>query len=299
MVQSAGGGEALVAQLGLAFAAQRGAYEHRQALLGQLVGDKLAVGTVVQRGLDAELLGDTDGGEDVVGPVSVAFQGNFTVDDRQHGLQLHVEGGILPGQLIIPVTASLEQQLPQQCCHRHPGHGTLLQALSVAALGVFAEGAFHGGGLLQQHIVYPFTGQLQHREGAAHHVGAAGAGAGGGDTTPQGVGEGTVLRIDGVDGPQLRRQGFHDLIVVHALPAQTLIVQTDVTVGLHAAGGQQTAACVDDGAALWGVDVGSDGGDAAILRQQAAVGQLRPDDGHDVGVLNEDHGDPSCFHRLG
>ena len=54
----------------------------------------------------------------------------------------------------------------------------------VAALGVFAEGAFHGGGLLQQHIVYPFTGQLQHREGAAHHVGAAGAGAGGGDTAP-------------------------------------------------------------------------------------------------------------------
>ena len=60
-----------------------------------------------------------------------------------------------------------------------------------------------------------------------------------------------------------------------------------------------TAVCVDDGAALRGVDVGGNGGDAAILRQQAAVGQLRPDDGHDVGVLNEDHGDPSCFHRLG
>ena len=115
------------------------------------------------------------------------------------------------------------------------------------------------------------------------------------------------LRWEGMDyneiveplTPQLRRQGFHDLIVVHALPAQTLIVQTDVTVGLHAAGGQQTAVCVDDGAALRGVDVGGNGGDAAILRQQAAVGQLRPDDGHDVGVLNEDHGDPSCFHRLG
>ena len=288
-----------MAQLGLALAAQGGPHEHRQALLGQLVSDELAVGAVVQGGLHPEFLGNPHGGEDVVGPVSVAFQGNFTVDDRQHGLQLHVEGGILPGQLIVPVALGLEQQLPQQRRHGHAGHGAFLQALAIAALGILAEGALHGGGLLQQHIVHPLACQLQHREGAAHHVGAAGAGAGGGDTAPQGVGEGTVLRIDGVDGPQLRRQGFHDLIVVHALPAQTLIVQTDVTVGLHAAGGQQTAACVDDGAALRGVDVGGDGGDAAILRQQAAVGQLRPDDGLDVGVLNEDHGDPSCFHRLG
>lgn len=102
MVQGAGGGEALVAQLGLAFAAQRGAYEHRQALLGQLVGDKLAVGTVVQRGLNAELLGDTDGGEDVVGPVSVAFQGNFTVDDGSMASSFMSKAGFFPGMLIIP-----------------------------------------------------------------------------------------------------------------------------------------------------------------------------------------------------
>ena len=68
LVQGAGGGEALVAQFGLALAAQGGPHEHRQALLGQLVSDELAVGAVVQGGLHPEFLGNPHGGEDVVGP---------------------------------------------------------------------------------------------------------------------------------------------------------------------------------------------------------------------------------------
>ena len=146
-----------MAQLGLALTAQGGPHEHRQALLGQLVGDQLAVGAVVQGGLHPEFLGNPHGGEDVVGPVGVALQGDLAVDHRQHGLQLHVEGGILPGQLIVPVALGLEQQLPQQRRHGHAGHGAFLQALAIAALGILAEGALHGGRLLQQHIVHPLA----------------------------------------------------------------------------------------------------------------------------------------------
>ena len=229
--------------------------------------------------------------------MGVALQGDLAVDYRQHGLQLHVEGGILSGQLIVPVALGLEQQLPQQRRHGHAGHGAFLQALAIAALGILAEGALHGGRLLQQHIVHPLACQLQHREGAAHHVGAAGAGAGGGHAAPDGVGEGLVLGVDGVDGPQLGSQGVHDLVIVHALPAHALVVQADVAVGLHAAGSQQAAAGVDDGAALRGVDVGRHGGDAAIFGQQAAVGDIRPGDGLYVSVTDQQHSNTSHFYR--
>ena len=285
-------------QLGLALAAQGGAHKHRQTLLGQLVGDQLAVGAVVQGGLHPEFLGDPHGGEDVVGPVGVALQGNLAVDHRQHGLQLHVEGGILSGQLVVPVALGLEQQLTQQRRHGHAGHGAFLHALTVAALGILAEGALHGGGLLQQHIVHPLAGQLQHREGAAHHVGTAGAGAGGGDAAAESVGECPVLGVDGVDGPQLGGQRLHHLVVVHALPAQALVVQADVAVGLHTAGGQQAAAGIDDGAALRRVDVGSDGGDAAAVGQQTAARNVRARDGLYVSVLDQQHSDTSLCCKL-
>ena len=49
-----------------------------------------------------------------------------------------------------------------------------------------------------------------------------------------------------------------------------------MTVALHAAGSQQAAAGVDDGAALRGVDVSRHGGDAAAVGQQTAVGDIRP-----------------------
>ena len=80
------------------------------------------------------------------------------------------------------------------------------------------------------------SGQLYDDERAADDVCAAGSGAGRRHAAAQGQPEGLVLRIDGVDGAQLRRQRLDDLIIIHALPAHALVVEADMAVRLHAAG---------------------------------------------------------------
>ena len=101
------------------------------------------------------------------------------------------------------------------------------------------EGALHGDGIFDDHIVHPLARGLDGDEGAADDVGRAGAGAAGGDAALPGKGKGLIQRPDGVDGAHLGGDGIDALVVVHALPAHGLVVQTDVAVGFHQTGGHQ------------------------------------------------------------
>ena len=288
-VQNARCRKALVPQLDLALAAERRANKDRIALLSQLVRDDLTVGAVVERQLEVKLPRDAHGGQNIVRAVRVALDRNFSVHDRQHRFQLHVQRRIFSCRLVVAVADGAHQQLAQKSGHGHTRHGTLLFALSVAALRVFAERAFHRRRRPQYHLVNTLACQLENGERAADDVCTAGAGAGCRHAAAQRQTERLILRIDRVDRAQLRRQRINDLVIVHAFPTHGLIVKADVAVCLHAARREQPPLRINDLCAHGRVDLRRNCGDFSVLNQQTAVRNIRSGHRFDVCVLNQQH----------
>ena len=236
-------------QLHLGFAAQSGPHQHGAAFLRQFIHNEGAVGAVVQGNLQIELLGDAQGGKNVVGAVGVGLQGDFPAHYRPHGVQLHVKIRFFlrlalfigfPFLLIFP---GFEEQPPEQGGGAHPGGRDLLLA-AVNPLGIFAEGYFHRRRVLDHHFIHPLAAELDGAEGAAHHIGAAGAGDGAGNAGFQRLGKALVHGVDGVNAPHLGGNGVGGLVDIVAHPAHNLFLQADVAVGLHKARRHQAARSV-------------------------------------------------------
>ena len=95
--EDAGGLEGLVDQLDLAGVGEGGAHGHGDVGADQFVNDEVALGAVFDGDLDAELLGDAQGGADIVGAVGVGLEGHLALEDGDEGLHLHVKFGALEG----------------------------------------------------------------------------------------------------------------------------------------------------------------------------------------------------------
>ena len=243
---------------------------------------------MIQRQLDTEFLGNADGSQNIIGTVSMSLQRKLALNDGDHGFQLHVKGRILSGLLVLQITLGLEQQLPKQSGGAHSGHGTLLSALTVAALGILAEGALHGDGILDDHIVHTLAVELDGDKRAADHVGTAGTGAGCGDAAADGVIERFVHGIDRINGTQLRGNGINDFVVVHAFPTHGLVVKSDVAMGIHTAGSHQTTLSIDDLSALGSGDLLRNGDNLAVITDEnAAAGKIAACHRFDVTVFDQ------------
>ena len=96
-------------------------------------------------------------------------------------------------------------------------------------------------------------------------------------------------RVDRVDGAQLRRHRVDDFIIIHALPAHSLIVKADVAVRLHAARREQPSLRINDLHACGRADHRRDGGDFSVLDQQTAVRKVFSGHGFDMCVLDQQH----------
>ena len=93
----------------------------------------------------------------------------------------------------------------------------------------------------------------------------------------------------------MRGDRVYDLVVVPALDADALIVQTDVAVGVDAAGSHQTAFCIDYLRAFGHGQICANGHDLAVLQQHIAAGQVGGIHRLDISVLNQNHCcDPFC-----
>ena len=167
--------------------------------------------------------------------------------------------------------------------------GLCFFVLPVAALWVFAERAFHCCGRPQYHLVNALASQLEDGERAADDVCTAGAGAGGRYAAAKRQTERLILRIDRVDGTQLRRQRINDLVIVHAFPTHGLIVKADVAVRLHTARREQPPLRINDLCVCGCVNFRRDCGDFSVLNQQTAVRNIRSGHRLDVCVLNQQH----------
>ena len=198
---------------------------------------------MVQGDIHVKFLGDAQRGEDIVRPVGVGLQRNFLVNHRQHSLQLHIHRGLFGvfrvggiGFFGLVVFHCPGQQVPQQRRRAHAGNRHFFLA-AVNPLGVFAKGAFHSHRIFEDHVVYPLAVHLDCHKGSAHHVAAAGAGHRSGDAGGRRLGQGFVHRLDGVNGPDMRRHGVGAFIAVCAFKADGGFLQADVAMAVHQAGG--------------------------------------------------------------
>ena len=73
-------------------------------------------------------------------------------------------------------------------------------------------------------------------EGAAQHVGAARAGAHGGDAALQGAAYPQLQGVEAVDAPKVGGHNVSHLVVVVAFKAHTVVVQAQMAVGINEAG---------------------------------------------------------------
>lgn len=110
--------------------------------------------------VQAELLGNADGREDIVGPVGMKVSLYLTAQHRQKRLTLHVKlrrihiGVYRSPVLLFKILPRLEQRLADNGRRGHAGDGRLI-AVVIAALGILAQCKFHGSRCLNDHIVNP------------------------------------------------------------------------------------------------------------------------------------------------
>ena len=278
-------------ELLLGLAAERGADEAGAFGLGEAVDDECAVGAVVERDLDAELIGNAERREDVIGAVGMGLERDLAVDHGQHRLHLEVEGTrfalLFGGGDVLLVLSHLVGRLAQKPGDGHAGDRRLASVLPVAALGIFAEGDLHGDRALEDHGVDVVADELDRGEGAADDVRGAGAGNGRGDARRKGDGNRLVIGPEAVNGAHVGRDGVGALVDVGALPAGGFAMEAEVAVGLDEAGGDDEAVRVDDAAVGRRFDLFADCGDFAAFDEDVAFGNVLSGNGLDVSALNE------------
>lgn len=129
--------------------------------------------------LQSELLGDTDGGGNVVRPVGVNVDGQLPSDHGQQGLQLGVIVGlvlllVLRGSFqLLSILQGLGQVFPDDGGGSHTGDRGFMP-LVVNAFWIFSQSQLHGRRCLDHHGVHPLSGGLNGGELTGDGVGGAG-----------------------------------------------------------------------------------------------------------------------------
>ena len=233
----------------------------------------MALGAVLQSHFDSKLFGNADGGTDIVGPVGMGLQGDLALKDRDQSFHLHIilgllgnviAGGLLPGKII----PGGEQHFTQLGGGGHPGGITFIL---VATLGVFTKGTFHGHRVPDHHVIHAVAIGLDGKEGAAQHIGAAWAGAHGGNTANKGLANAKLLRIEAVNAAELGGDNVVHLVVVSSLVAHAVVVQSQMAVGVNKAGIDTQSDDVYDFLTSLGGEVRGDFRDPSVFQPQVSL----------------------------
>ena len=223
-----------------------------------------------QRQAHIELFGNADGGKDIVGLVCMGFQGNGVVQHRQQGFQLLVISGhfghIAVGGSLAGTVIPGGSQRPAQ--ERSSGHAGRIAFIFIAALGVFAKGAFHGNGFLDDHVVHTLAHRLDGGKGTAQHISAARPGAHAGNSCFPCMGKGGIARVDAVNGAQLRGPDVIHLVVVVAFVPDAITIQADMGVRIHKTGENIQPGSIQHGDIGGHVQFMPHGNNAAVFQQQ-------------------------------
>ena len=292
-----------ILKLRLAPVGEEGPRDDGDALPGQKVRDAVALGAVDHGAVQPELLGQPDGGGDVVRPVGVEVGGQAAGDHRAQGVQPGVEvrlvqGGVRrsPGVFRL-VVQRLGELLSDEL---GGGHAAGAARRSVVPLGVLPQGELHGGGGAHRHLVDERARGFEQDGLPADGVGGAGPGVDAGDSRPPGFLKVAVEGVRAVQRPKLRGAGGGAVVEI-VLPLAAA-VQPQMAVGVDEAGQDVAPAGVDEAGpgVLRQLRHGARLGDAAALDEDEAVGDGAVFHGVDDAV-DDEHGDSSlsCGERAG
>ena len=238
---------------------------------------------MLQSQLHAELLGYTDGGADVVRAVSMGLQGDLALQNGDQSFHLHVKlrglCGIFCGFFAHHIVFCVEQHFTQLGGGGHTGG---VHLALIAALGVFAEGALHGNGILDDHVIHAVAVGLDRDKSAAQNVGAARAGANGGHAALEGKAHTALQRVKAVDGAEMAGYNVIHLVIVVTFKAHAVVIQTKMAVGVNEAGVDLQTAGVNHVFSVNGGEVRSDLPDHRTLGTNVGIIRLCMD-----GVMNE------------
>ena len=290
-----------VAQLDLGARGEHRPEDHGDVALGEHVRDLVALGAVVDDEPVAELVGEADGGRDVVVAVGVLVPDQLAVEHPHQGLLGEVARERLALALGVVALGAVVLRLDEGLADDHGDAEPRARGLVLAAvdpLGVLAERRLHAHGgaddLLVDRAPAP---ALQRDRLAADRVAGARLDDDRGHAACERVAEALVVDVHGIDRADGRGVRSRHLVGVVPGGAVRLLVDADVAVRLDEAREDPLACGVEDGHALWDGDLGRgpDGGDPAVLDEDGPVLDGLPRDGDDVGA---DDGDAGCGHGV-
>ena len=273
------------AQLRLAPVHEKGPGDDGYPFLCQKVRDEVALGAVDHGEIQAELLGQPDGGDDVVRPVGVEVGGQAACHHRAQGVQPGIKAGAVCLGPVGVIVQRLGQRLPDHGGGGHAGGGAV--AL-VDALGVLPQGELHGGGGQYRHLVHNRAHGFEQDGLSGDGVGGAGAGVNAGHPRPAGLLEILVEGVHPVQGPELGGAGGGGLVQIVLLGDGA--VQPQVTVGVDEAGEDVSPPGVYEAVrpgVLGQIGHGAGPGDAPALDVDEALGDDPCFHGVDHAVDNE------------
>ena len=235
---------------------------------GDFAGDLPRLADVVQDDRVAELLGDPEGGEDVVVAVGVVLHDALAVEHLDEFLQGEVAGRhffrvAVGAPDFFPVFLRLDVLLADERGGLGAGAGERGAADGVGAVGHLEAAGVGAVGELDQQAVDGGGGAELEVEGlAADEVAGAGHDVDRGEAAGPGLLEGRIAGVDRVEHPGVRLEGAG---------AVAAAARPDVAVGIDQAGHQHPAGGVND------LGVGGDG--------HLADGA----EGDDLPVLDDEH----------
>lgn len=136
---------------------------------------------------------------------------------------------------LFDIFASLCQLFSDYRGGRHSCAGRHL-FLVIDGLGILAEGEFHRGGSLDNHIIYAHAVGLYRRYLTGYGVRAARAGQHTGNARLSRLFKASVESVDGIESSEVRRDGVGHLVAVLALKGQRILGDADMCMGIDKPG---------------------------------------------------------------
>lgn len=135
---------------------------------------------------------------------------------------------------LFDIFASLCQLFSDYRGGRHSCAGRHL-FLVIDGLGILAEGEFHCGGSLDNHIIYAHAMGFYRRYLTGYGVRAARAGQHAGNARFSRLFKASIESVDGIERSEVRCDGISHLVAVLALKGQRILGDADMCMGIDKA----------------------------------------------------------------
>ena len=235
-VENTGSLPALILHFYLSRAVKAGTNRNRVAGCSHLACHGNTVSHMLQRHLNAEFTGKTNGCANIVCTMRVNLQRHLALDDRNQRLHLDIIfrsfQRIASCCFFLPdIILDIVQGLTEQCGSTHSGIRLLFWPLDI-----LTKGALHSNRVLEDHIIDAGPVCLDCNESSRQDAPAPRAGANRCHAALERFANIAVGRIERVKGTHLRTGVITGFVIIGASNIKAVIIQTSMTMGIHKTG---------------------------------------------------------------